>query len=547
MSAPSRLLVLPAALLVLTLFPLAVPFSAVASALAEPVTLRLDSRITEVTLFEDRAQVRRIARAELAAGEGSVILDGVSLAMDPASLRIRARGPEGLRLGAVDVEPLRGTEAVREEERRLLEAIDGREQERQGIDDRLSSLALQLLTLEGLAREPGGEARLPPERWQAWLERLEGTAAPLYERRSAARRERGALDEEIARLRRELEDLGRGERDSYRIRIAWRSPAGGEAEFAVDYQVANAGWQGVYELRLDTAAGRLELLQQAEIRQNTGEDWNGVDLTLSTARPAMGGRLPELRPRYLDVGEPPTPVVRRARGDTLPDAAFAEMAVAAAPEMATAGDDRFAAEWRLPGPRSLRSGAASQRHALQSLELDADISARSVPARSRHAWLYAATRYTGESPLPAGRALLFQDGIFVGERSLSTTVPGSDLELSFGIDQRIEVVRRLVRDERRTEGLVRRQNRHVRSWVIEVHNGHDRPIRLSVLDQLPVSRDERIRVELSRDSTAPDERDVDGRQGVVAWHREYAAGARSELRFGYVVTWPQDAEPIRGL
>ncbi len=546
MSAPSRLPASAITLLALALFsahPLVAP---IAIALAEPAPLRLDSRISDVTLFEDRAQVTRAARAQLAGREGHVVLEGLPLAMDPASLRIRAQGPTGLVLGAVDVEPLRGREAVRDEERRLLAAIAAREEARQAIDDRLSSLALQLLTVEGLAREPGGEAGLPPERWEAWLERLERTASPLHERRSAARRERVDVDEEIARLRRELEDLGQGERDSYRVRIAWRSPADGEAEFAIDYQVGNAGWQSVYELRLDTASDRLTLLQQAEIRQDTGEDWDAVALTLSTARPALGGQLPELRPRYLDVGERPTPGVRRARGDTLPDAAFAEM-LAAAPDLATAGDDRFAAEWQLSGPRSVRAGAASQRHALQHIDLDADVSARSVPARSRHAWLYAAASYTGESPLPTGRALLFQDGVFVGQRPFAATVPGTDLNLSFGVDQRIEVVRRLVEDERGTEGLVRRQNRHVRSWVIEVHNGHDRPIRLSILDQLPVARDERIRVELARDSTAPDERDVDGRPGIVAWHRDYAAGAGRPLRFGYVVTWPQDAEPIHGL
>lgn len=507
----------------------------------------LDSRISAVTLFPDRAQVTRVARATLEGGEGRILLEGLPLTMDPASLRIRARGPEGLVLGAVDVQPLRGREAVREEERRLLELIAAREAARQAIDDRLSSLALQLLTVEALAREPGGDAGLQPERWQDWLTRLEATASPLHERRSEARRERATIDEELARLRRELEDLGRGERDSYRVSLHWRSPAEGEAEFVLDYQVGNAGWQSVYELRLDTAADRMGLLQQAEVRQDTGEDWDGVALTLSTARPALGGRLPELRTRYLDIVDPAVPVARRAVGPDMAEPAFAELADAAAPELATTGDDRFAAEWRLAGPRSVRAGAASQRHALQSLTLDTTIGARSVPARSPHAWLYATTAYTGESPLPAGRALLFQDGVFVGERAFAALVPGADLELSFGVDQRIEVIRRLVEDQRGTEGLVRRQQRHTRTWVIEVHNGHDRPIRLSVLDQLPVPRDERIQVALSRESTAPDERDVDGRRGVVAWHRDYAAGARSELRFGYVVTWPQDVGPIRGL
>jgi hypothetical protein len=83
--------------------------------------------------------------------------------------------------------------------------------------------------------------------------------------------------------------------------------------------------------------------------------------------------------------------------------------------------------------------------------------------------------------------------------------------------------------------------------LITVHNRHTRPIAITVLDQLPVSRDQRIRVELDRGSTPPDQTDVQGRAGVIAWQREYAAGERQEIRFGYVVTWPPEAGPPSGL
>ncbi|NBO94077.1 MAG: DUF4139 domain-containing protein, partial [Planctomycetia bacterium] len=35
-----------------------------------------------------------------------------------------------------------------------------------------------------------------------------------------------------------------------------------------------------------------------------GEDWNGIALTLSTARPGLGGAAPEIAPWYVDVSQP---------------------------------------------------------------------------------------------------------------------------------------------------------------------------------------------------------------------------------------------------
>ena len=44
------------------------------------------------------------------------------------------------------------------------------------------------------------------------------------------------------------------------------------------------------------------------INQTTGEDWNKVKLTLSTARPSLGGGAPALTPWVVDVAVPPPPM-----------------------------------------------------------------------------------------------------------------------------------------------------------------------------------------------------------------------------------------------
>ncbi len=507
----------------------------------------LSSQISEVIVFNDRASITRNAQTRVTAGEGTFVFEQLPLQMDPASLRVRATGPAGMVLGAVDVEPLRGREAIRDDEQSLLETIAAVEQQRREVDDRLQTLGLQLEMLQGLTRSPGGESGVAPSEWANWLSQLEGSATPLLDRRRAAQRQADELDEELTRLRRQLEDLGSGQRDSYRLSVAWRSPAAGEVELSFDYQVRQTGWRSVYELRLDTASGELALVQQAELQQNTGEDWTDTRLTLSTARPSLGGRLPQLPSRYLDIIDPTKAVFSGQRREMSADAVALAAPAIAEPELASAASDGFSAQWQIPGVRTLRSGSASQRLTLQQMALPVTMSARTVPALSTNAWLYAAGVYAGESPLPAGRSLLFQDGIFVGEGAFSALPPGGELELSFGVDQRIEILRRVELDERGSEGLLRRQNRQRRLVVIEVHNRHQRPMDIHILDQIPVSRDQRIIVELEAGGTPPDESDVDDRPGLIAWQREYGPGERREIRFGYVVTWPQDVGTPSGL
>jgi uncharacterized protein (TIGR02231 family) len=72
--------------------------------------------------------------------------------------------------------------------------------------------------------------------------------------------------------------------------------------------VNGAGWQPLYDLRLQEEEGQpwLELGYLAEVTQQTGEIWQDMQLSLSTARPALAGRIPELDPWYI---RPQPPVV----------------------------------------------------------------------------------------------------------------------------------------------------------------------------------------------------------------------------------------------
>ena len=72
--------------------------------------------------------------------------------------------------------------------------------------------------------------------------------------------------------------------------------------------ISQAGWVPSYDVRLAPDAKTAELTFRAMVRQQTGEEWNNVDLTLSTARPAAGGAPPELYPWHISFFRPQPPM-----------------------------------------------------------------------------------------------------------------------------------------------------------------------------------------------------------------------------------------------
>jgi TonB-dependent SusC/RagA subfamily outer membrane receptor len=65
------------------------------------------------------------------------------------------------------------------------------------------------------------------------------------------------------------------------------------------YLVRNAMWYPSYDIRFLSVEEPLEVTYKANIKQQTGVDWNSVRLLLSTAQTDISGMVPEMDPYYL--------------------------------------------------------------------------------------------------------------------------------------------------------------------------------------------------------------------------------------------------------
>jgi hypothetical protein len=108
------------------------------------------------------------------------------------------------------------------------------------------------------------------------------------------------------------------------------------------------------------------------------------------------------------------------------------------------------------------------------------------------------------------------------------------LTVSLGRDEGIVVWRTKQRDFTRRQRFGTRQTES-RGFEIEIRNAKLQPIRIVVEDQIPLSTDARIDVDLDADGRAV----LDETTGILRWRLDVPPAATEKIGFRYSVTYPR--------
>jgi uncharacterized protein (TIGR02231 family) len=512
-----------------------------------PATIELSAPIAAVTVFPDRARVTRRGAVELAAGERRVVVAGLPLALQADSVRVAGTGPATV-LG-VDIarrhRPRTADEVALDLEDQLRAArtaLAALEDEDAVAGERLaflSELARRSTRSYAKALAAGGT---DPAQVAELSDALATQQAAVRQERRALAEERERASERIGALQRTLETRQRQrEPDSNSAIITLTVQAESSIELELSYLVNGAGWHSAYDLRLD--GDELSLTWYGLATQHTGEDWPECDLRLSTARPSGALAVPELDPWFLDRARPvPPPVPRggmpygavqaagvaRGRAAAAPAYAAEDMAVPLVESVATIEQGATAATYKPARAVAVPADGGAHRSTVAVLEFTPERDYVTAPVLAEEAHLRVKVTNTSEHTLPGGSAAVFHAGDFVGSAAVDVWAPGEELELALGVDDRVRVERKLVRRSA-TKAVLGSTRRREAEHRITVTNHTPAPARITVLDQLPVSRDDAIVVKELRLEPPPAERTD---MGVLTWVLQLAPGESSEIHLG---------------
>lgn len=523
------------------------------------------SRVAAVTVYPQGADVTRMAEVTVAAGGQRLVLSGLPQDVDMASIRVEGEGPEGLTILSVDSRAVALAGAAADQARRETEAaMKALADEKAALDLAIADAEAQKQFLMGLNRAPApanGAAGPDAATLGPVLDLMARKFAVLSRTIQEARVRQHKIDEELADLQRKLDTLAPDGKMATEVAVNVEAGQAGAAAFKVKYRIAAAGWQPLYDARLSTGGkdGKpaLTLTRQAEVMQQSGESWDGVALSLSTARPGGATAAPELA--EMEVGPAPAPVpmasnegawTSRTKGGGLmaaPEAMVAQDAAAPPPadkpaEMQQAGVEMagFQAVYVVPGLSTVDNSGTARKLAIGGESFAPKLSALTVPRLDAHAYLTAAFTAQVAAPLLPGRVSLYRDGVFMGEGGLPLLNGGEETRLGFGVDDLVNVKVQETRREAGEVGILTTSNSEVRAYTMTLKNLHDFALPVTVMDRMPFASHEDIKVEPAPGATAPTTRDVDGKRGISAWTLELGPGSEQTVNTGYKITWPKD-------
>jgi len=523
----------------------------------------LDAPITAVTVFQDGARVVRSGVVNVEPGLQPVVIGDLPAAVDPASVRIAARGRD---LGLLNVEVQRGYGAnpLREETGRLrseverwrdavqqLDDEDAAEQARLGFLGHLSEAAAAALARAvGFGRADHDDLARMADHVSADTASALGRRREISARRRTAQRELEAAEQRLASAEKRADRAVK----FVEVSAILEASAATQAEVELSYHVSGASWRPLYDLGLN--GERLAVTYLAEVTQQTGEDWPAVELVLSTTRRGQHQTLPELHPWYVGratpvqgrntAGGPPMQARMLSGHAELAAQAVAPAAMSAGPGTAGApapeavpiaaepGESAVGVVYRVARPLAVPADGNPHKTMVARFDLDASLDHLAVPVLATEAYLRATVTNGSSLLLLPGPARVFHDTQFVGETSLETVAAGEEFELQLGVDDQIRVERELRR--RSTGKAVIGGTRTVDiAFEITVSNHRPDQARVKVHDHIPVSTDGEIKVRLRETSPNPVEHSD---LGELSWELSLDSGQSATIRYRFTVEHP---------
>jgi uncharacterized protein (TIGR02231 family) len=528
------------------------------------------SRIDAVTVYPQGADVTRVADVNMAAGEHELILENLPASIDPQSIRVTGEAGEGVEIASVDsrVVPLKGENA--DVQRQALDGqISALMDERTALDQIQNDNETQrqfLLALANRQLVPVTTAQnsvpVDGSGLNGLLDVMGQRLGQLAKSTQDARIRQRGIDLQIEDLQKQMAVLAPEGGYGTDVVVHLVSTVQAKGTFRVSYRVPEAGWNPYYDARLTTPASgtpaRVELVRRAEVVQSTTERWDGVALTLSTARPGGATMAPDIfetelfaeldrKRRGSDAGNaakdgnanaPAATAMEDTLGKLESETLYKPKLEAVQQRQAFVEIVGFEANYKITGRVAIDNSGTSKKVRISSLTSDAKLQAVTVPRLDAHAYLTANFTVGGEGAVLPGAVNLYRDGVYVGQGVLPFRNAGEDAKLGFGADDLVKVKRDEVTRHTGEEGILTSSNVEERAWDITVQNLHGFTLPITILDRIPfVTRDD-IEVRDMPGMTPATERNVDKRRGVTSWRFDLASKEEKLVKTGYKVTWP---------
>lgn len=513
----------------------------------------VDSKINQVTVFLNKAQVSRDAKTRIEAGKTNLIITGLTSLLDPQSIQVTGKGGFII-LGITHQQNYLNEFNLPRSLKGMKDSVDYFQKQvllEQSQKEILNKEEQMLLSNQKIG---GTNQNLTVAELKAMADFYRSRLGDIVTSRMKQDDKIKKIHERISKLQQQISNQNElYARNTSEIVVSVSAEAPTAVDLDINYVVANAGWYPVYDLRAADSKSPIQLSYKANVQQATGEDWKNVKLKLSTANPNLSGLKPELYTWLLDFYQPiayeryksKKMASAPARGVSEDKEELNEVVMAAPAE--TVADyvstiqTTLNTEFDIALPYTVTSSSKPTLVDIKNHKVKADYLYSVAPKLDQDAFLIARATGWEEYSLLPGEANIFFEGTFVGKTFIDPNNIKDTLAISLGRDKRIVVKREKLKDltSRKYIGSTQKESY---SWEISVRNTKAEAIKILIEDQVPVSQNTQIEVTVVDVAGAKYTKDT----GKLIWEFNLAANETKKVIFKYEVKYPKDRQ-VSGL
>lgn len=167
-------------------------------------------------------------------------------------------------------------------------------------------------------------------------------------------------------------------------------------------------------------------------------------------------------------------------------------------EESSFSDSGMTTTYDLPSLKTVAPASTTTKHKIARVDFKSVIFSHIlIPKLKAAAYLKARLRNASKITLLKGTAGLTLDGSFLGQSTIPRCSAGDSFTLPLGVDPTISVSYAKPTVRRSQSGIFSKEDCEVYTRIATVTNTkHNAAVELTVLDQIPVSEDERLRIEI---------------------------------------------------
>ncbi|MFZ5554291.1 MAG: DUF4139 domain-containing protein [Bacteroidota bacterium] len=507
----------------------------------------LKSKLSDVTVFLNGAMLHHTASTTVNIGTTIVVFENVSTKIDKES--IRAYATNGVKVVSTQYESVKITSG-KQDSLRLKK-----------INDTLPNISREIRRLGALQKSYEAEINIYAPNSNLTTDKGVPMAdliklSDIYRTRlSEAYRQLFLISEQIADLNSlnakymdEITRIRAGVKITYVqcIKLTLFSDINTATEISMKYLAGGAGWTPKYDIRVDGVESGIKLDYNASAMNQTGENWENVNITLSTADPHRNHQIPALTPwtlsysSYGSYGE--GKLDEYGAKEVSRDQAYRNsggLAILDGVNYEEIDVPAVVIDFEIKGKYTLPSNGRAYTMEVASHKLDASFQYFAIPKVDKDAFLLAAITGWEKLNLIEGPTNIYFRETYVGHSYINPQYANDTLDISMGRDNKVIVNRIKVEDKdaNKVFGTIKEEKF---TYRITVRNTNSAKVNLELLDQIPVSQSEEIKVELNEKSGA----ELDEKSGTLKWRVDLKPAESKEFIISFTVKCPKN-KPVR--